>query len=163
MATLLTDEARAWADRDYPVHRVSVTAGDIRRFATATGETDPIHFDAVAARAAGHRDIVAPPMFYVFLRVQPYHLRPRTELESDGSPSEDIPPVKISGAMAGETRLQLFRPFVAGDEITCRKRLLDMTEKSGRSGPLLLLTFEYRYEDDLGEPVAIEVFTRILR
>ena len=161
--TLLTDEARAWANRAYPVHTVSVTTGDIRRFATATGETDPIHFDTEAARAAGHRDIVAPPMFYVLLRVQPYHLRPRDELEPDGSPSEDIPPVKISGAMAGETRLQLFRPFMAGDEITCRKRLLDMTEKVGRSGQLLLLTFEYRYEDDHGEPVAIEIFTRILR
>jgi len=88
VSTLLTDEARAWADRAYPVHTVSVTAVDIRRFATATGETDPIHFDTEAARAAGHPDIVAPPMFYVLLRVQPYHLRPRDELEPDGSPSD---------------------------------------------------------------------------
>jgi hydroxyacyl-ACP dehydratase HTD2-like protein with hotdog domain len=162
MGTLLTDATRQWADRTYPVHRVTVTAGDIRRFAYATGETDPIHFDRDAAVAAGFRDVVAPPMFYVFLRVLPHHLRPRTELEPDGSPSEDIPPVAIAGAMAGETELDVTGSFVAGDEVDCHKRLVDLTEKEGRSGPLLFLTFEHRYDVD-GETVVRERFTRILR
>ncbi|MPZ59820.1 MAG: hypothetical protein GEU93_00715 [Propionibacteriales bacterium] len=162
MNTLLTDATREWANRSYPVHYVAVTAGDIRRFAYATGETDPIHFDREAARAAGFPDVVAPPMFYVFLRVQPYHLRPRAELEPDGSPAEDIPPVAIKGAMAGETVLEIDGCFVAGDEVACHKSLLDATEKTGRSGPLLFLTFEYRY--DVGDrTVVLEKFTRILR
>jgi 3-methylfumaryl-CoA hydratase len=160
--TLLTDATRAWADRTYPVRRVTVTAGDIRRFAYATGETDPVHLDREAAIAAGFRDLVAPPMFYVFLRVAPHHLRPRAELEADGSPSEDIPPVAIKGAMAGETELELAGSFYAGDEVDCHKRLADLTEKVGRSGPLLFLTFEYRY-DVAGETVVRERFTRILR
>jgi hydroxyacyl-ACP dehydratase HTD2-like protein with hotdog domain len=160
--TLLTDATRAWADRTYPVRHVTVTAGDIRRFAYATGETDPIHFDREAARAAGFRDVVAPPMFYVFLRVSPNHLRPRSELEPDGSPSEDIPPVAITGAMAGETELEIDGCFCAGDEVGCHKRLADLTEKVGRSGPLLFLTFEHRY-DVAGATVVRERFTRILR
>ncbi|MGH9244512.1 MAG: FAS1-like dehydratase domain-containing protein [Acidimicrobiales bacterium] len=163
MAGLLTPEARAWAERDYPVHHVTITARDIRKFAHVTGETDPIHFDVEAARRAGYSDVVAPPMLYVLLRVEPYHLRPRAALERDGSPSEDIPPVAITGAMAGETRLELQRPFVAGDEIACHKRLLDLIEKDGRSGPLLLLRFEYRYADRAGDTVVLEEFTRILR
>ncbi|HYJ70052.1 MAG TPA: MaoC family dehydratase N-terminal domain-containing protein [Nocardioidaceae bacterium] len=162
MGTLLTDATRQWADRTYPVHRVTVTVGDIRRFAYATGETDPIHFDRAAAQAAGFRDVVAPPMFYVFLRVLPNHLRPRSELEPDGSPSEDIPPVAIKGAMAGETELDVRSSFVAGDEVDCHKRLVDLTEKEGHSGPLLFLTFEHRY-DVAGETVVRERFTRILR
>ena len=162
MGSLLTDATREWAGRGYPVHRVTVTANDIRRFAYATGETDPVHFDRDAARAAGHPDVVAPPMFYVFLRVQPNHLRPRAELERDGSPSEDIPPVAITGAMAGETALEVHGSFHAGDEVDCHKRLLDATEKSGRSGPLLFLTFEHRY-DVRGRTVVLEKFTRILR
>jgi hydroxyacyl-ACP dehydratase HTD2-like protein with hotdog domain len=162
MDSLLTDATRRWADRTYPVHRVTVTAGDIRRFACATGETDPIHFDRDAARAAGFADVVAPPMFYVYLRVLPYHLRPRAELEPDGSPREDIPPVAIKGAMAGETELDVRGWFVAGDEVDCHKRLLDIAEKVGRSGPLLFLTFDYRYDVE-GRTVVRERFTRILR
>jgi acyl dehydratase len=37
----------------------------VREFARATGETDPLHLDPAAARAAGHADVVAPPMFAV--------------------------------------------------------------------------------------------------
>jgi hydroxyacyl-ACP dehydratase HTD2-like protein with hotdog domain len=162
MGTLLTDATRQWADRTYPVHRVTVAVGDIRRFAYATGETDPTHFDRDAALAAGFRDVVAPPMFYVFFRVLPNHLRPRAELEPDGSPSEDIPPVAITGAMAGESELDVNGVFVAGDEVDCHKRLVDLAEKEGRSGPLLLLTFEHRY-DAGAETVVRERFTRILR
>jgi acyl dehydratase len=37
----------------------------IREYAHAVGETNPLHLDPEAARAAGHRDVVAPPMFCV--------------------------------------------------------------------------------------------------
>lgn len=161
--TLLTPEAQAWAEREYPTHEVQISARDIARFAHATGESDPRYFDRAAAQAQGYADVVAPPMFYVLLRVEPSHLRPRSELAPDGSPAEDIPPIKIKGAMAGETTLTITRPFVAGETISCHKRLRGLTEKSGRSGPLLLLDFEYRYDDERGETVVLEEFTRILR
>ena len=35
----------------------------IREFARATGETNRVHFEVDFARAAGYRDVVAPPMF----------------------------------------------------------------------------------------------------
>jgi acyl dehydratase len=37
----------------------------IREYARAVGETDALYLDLTAARAAGHRDLVAPPMFAV--------------------------------------------------------------------------------------------------
>lgn len=37
----------------------------IREYAEAVGETNPLHHDLQAARAAGHADLVAPPMFVV--------------------------------------------------------------------------------------------------
>ena len=45
MTPLITAEARAWADRKYPDFDFQVTPTDIARFARATGETNPIHFD----------------------------------------------------------------------------------------------------------------------
>ena len=37
----------------------------IREYANAVGETAPVHHDRDAAREAGYRDVVAPPMFVV--------------------------------------------------------------------------------------------------
>lgn len=37
----------------------------IRTFADATGNDSPLHRDPVAARAAGHPDVIAPPTFPV--------------------------------------------------------------------------------------------------
>jgi acyl dehydratase len=37
----------------------------VKEYARAVGETDPLHLDHEAARAAGHADVVAPPMFAV--------------------------------------------------------------------------------------------------
>jgi acyl dehydratase len=37
----------------------------VKEYARAVGETDPRHLDHEAARAAGHPDVVAPPMFAV--------------------------------------------------------------------------------------------------
>ncbi|HEY8466646.1 MAG TPA: MaoC family dehydratase N-terminal domain-containing protein [Solirubrobacterales bacterium] len=42
-----------------------VEAARITQYADAVGEQSPIHRDAEAARAAGYRDVVAPPMFAV--------------------------------------------------------------------------------------------------
>jgi acyl dehydratase len=37
----------------------------VKEYARAVGETDPLYLDHEAARAAGHADVVAPPMFAV--------------------------------------------------------------------------------------------------
>lgn len=160
--SLITPEVRAWAERGYPSAEVAITARDIAKFAHATGETDPIHFDAEAAVAAGFRDVVAPAMFYLVLRSEPYHLRPRAELAPDGSAADDVPPLAVTRAMAGETELTFDGRFVAGDVVACSKRLVDMSEKQGRSGALVLLHFEYRYDVE-DRTVVLERFTRIFR
>jgi acyl dehydratase len=46
-------------------HTYVVGREKIREYAHAVGETDPLHLDLDAARAAGHSDLVAPPMFAV--------------------------------------------------------------------------------------------------
>ena len=49
----------------YPPTLYAVGREKVREFALATGETNPLHLDLEAARAAGYRDLVAPPMFAV--------------------------------------------------------------------------------------------------
>ena len=49
----------------YPPSTYAVGREKIREYASAVGETNPLHFDVDVARAAGYADVVAPPMFAV--------------------------------------------------------------------------------------------------
>jgi hydroxyacyl-ACP dehydratase HTD2-like protein with hotdog domain len=163
MTSLITEEARAWADREYPDFSFQVTPIDIARFARATGETNPMHFDRDEAIAAGYDDVVAPTMFPYVIRMHASALVSDDELELDGSPTADVPPLATRRAMAGETSIQFENRIVAGDMITVEKRLADMYEKEGRSGPLVFVEMEFTFSNQRGETVAKENFTRIYR
>ncbi|SRR6266487_6667338 len=49
----------------WPAADFEVEAERITQYADAIGAASPLHHDADAARAAGFRDLVAPPMFCV--------------------------------------------------------------------------------------------------
>jgi len=51
--------------KQWPGVSFGVEADRIRAYAGAIGEENPVHHDADAARDAGFRDLVAPPMFCV--------------------------------------------------------------------------------------------------
>jgi acyl dehydratase len=46
---------------------VEFTEDDLLRFASVIGESDPLHVDPIAARAAGYAGLLAPPTFAVVL------------------------------------------------------------------------------------------------
>jgi acyl dehydratase len=161
--SVITEEARLWADREYPGFEMQVTATDIARFAHATGETNPIHFDREAAVDAGYTDVVAPTLFTYVIRMHASTLVPPDQLEPDGSPTVDVPPLPTRRAMAGETTVELGERVVAGDVITVEKKLARMYEKEGRSGPLVFVEMEFTFTNHRGEMVARENFTRIYR
>lgn len=152
-----------WASSSVLSFDVRIDRKDIVRFAVATGNRRPLHHDPEAARAAGFADVVAPPTFYVALRTSVFNLVPMDELHPEGTPLRDAPPVSFTQAMAGETVAELTRPFVAGDLVHCTRRVESYQQKSGRSGALTFVRFEYRYADTAGEPFAVEHFTRIFR
>ena len=51
---------KSWPSTTYQVGREK-----IKEYATVLGIENPVHFDLAAAREAGFRDVVAPPMFAV--------------------------------------------------------------------------------------------------
>jgi acyl dehydratase len=56
--------------KTYPPVLYAVGREKIREYAAAVGETNPLHHDLEAARAAGFRDLVAPPMFAAVYKAQ---------------------------------------------------------------------------------------------
>jgi len=122
-----------------PPFTVEVEKGAIRRFAEALGDRNPIRHDEDAARAAGHRGLVAPPTFPASFR-----------------PPGDAPwmaRLDRSRIRAGEQGFRLHRPILAGDRLTCRLTLTAVERKEGRSGPLTLLVQELDGRDADGAPV----------
>lgn len=142
---------------------MTVTAQDIARFAIAIGASDPLHFDPAAARARGYADVVAPASFYLSLRTGAFSLVPQEQLHEEGTLRAGIPPIRYQTAMAGETRVELNRPFVAGERVRVTCTRVKATRKQGRSGALTFVEFRYDYATEAGEPIAVEHFTRVFR
>jgi acyl dehydratase len=134
---------------------------DILRFCYAIGETGAIHFDPVAARRAGHPDLVAPKSFYASLGFRGGSVVQRGRLGADG--------LSLDGALAGmrivagETRVRFFENIHAGDRITVRQQLVEVYPKEGAGGRMIFLVYERRYERPAGELLVLESYTRVAR
>ena len=51
--------------KEWPATTYQVGREKIKEYASVMGIENPVHFDVEAARDAGYRDVVAPPMFAV--------------------------------------------------------------------------------------------------
>lgn len=105
-------------DRSYIGHKrepltVAVEPFQLRLFAKAIGETNPIYLEAEAAKAAGYRNMLAPPTFANALSM------------SSPDPFGDWPAmgIELAKVLHGEQKFEYFAPICAGDTITCRMRL----------------------------------------
>lgn len=115
---------------------VLVERGRIRFFAQTLGETDPIHLDLDAARAAGHPDLVAPPSFLVVLEAAANEERKRL-----GRPAAiDLVKCDFRYLLHGDERYFYEAPIYAGEEVEISSTVLDFYDKKG--GAMEFVTFE---------------------
>jgi acyl dehydratase len=121
----------------------------IVEYALATGETNPLHLDLAAARAAGHADLVAPPMFAVV-----YQARSVTEAMFDPELGIDF-----ARLVHGEQAFQWHRLVVAGDELTTTLTVADVVDKRG----IYFYAFATESVDAGGEIVCAGTWTNIVR
>jgi acyl dehydratase len=138
-------------------HTFVVSRAEIRRFALAVGATDPVHHDVEAARAAGHRDLVAPAYFFQVFGLSLGRLLPPGQLRADGLAASD----GLSGnVVAAGSTVTLGPPICAGDEVRVEVSEQPPEIKQGSRGPLTLHTINRRYVVD-GSLVADEAYLRI--
>ncbi|MGO9490434.1 MAG: MaoC family dehydratase N-terminal domain-containing protein [Solirubrobacteraceae bacterium] len=121
----------------------------IREYARAVGESNPVHLDLDAARAAGYDDLVAPPMFAVVFSAP-----------AVGPPIFD-PEIELNFAMMvhGGQQFEWGAPVVAGDEVTTTASVKDITEDGGRG----YYVFESVSVNQRGEEVCRGTWTNIVR
>jgi acyl dehydratase len=135
--------------KTYPPTLYAVGREKVKEYASAVGETNPLHLDHEAAREVGHADVVAPPMFAVV-----YSSRAMLAPLFDPEVGLDFARMVHGG--------QEFRwgPLVlAGDEITTTASVKDISDRGGMG----FYVFETVSQNQRGETVAVGTWTNIVR
>jgi acyl dehydratase len=135
--------------KSYPPLTYAVGREKIREYAFAVGERDPLHLDVAAARAAGHADVVAPPMFAVVYSAPAL------------GPALFDPEVGMDFArmVHGAQEFAWGPLVVAGDEVTTRVSVRGIEERGDKG----FFVFESVSANQAGETVCVGTWTNIVR
>lgn len=143
---------------------VVIEARESQRYALAVGDENPVYFDEEAAKAAGHRTIVAPPTFVTHAVVPP---RPNDRLRTDGLwRTDDGVRLEVSRMMFGGEEWDFLEPVCVGDTITAETRLADLDQKEGSKGPFVRVVRETtftRLDDPTGPGHGTDAGTVVAR
>ena len=120
--SVVSDEMRAAVGVETPGAVSEVTTSGIRMFARAVGYTDLIFYDEDAAKAQGHRGLVAPPGYLGTPIYRP----------ASAGPSS---PARV---LNGGTSYEYVAPVIAGDVITSASKITEFREREGSRGRMLI-------------------------
>jgi acyl dehydratase len=135
--------------KTYPPSLYAVGREKVREYAHAVGESDPLYLDVEAARAAGHDDVVAPPMFAVV-----YAMPAVAQGMFDPEVGIDFARLVHAGQEFAWGPL-----VIAGDEISTVVSVEDVGERRG-SG---VYVFRSVSENQRGEVVCTGTWSNVVR
>ena len=135
---------KSWPAFDYEIGREK-----IREYCNVLGIENPVHFDRAAARAAGFRDVVAPPMFVVVYSagaMGPVLFDPEVEMN-------------FAAMVHGGQEFEWGEPVCSGDLITTTPSCTEIYEKDGKG----FYVFETRSVNQDDAEVVHATWTNIVR
>ncbi|MDX2169136.1 MAG: MaoC family dehydratase N-terminal domain-containing protein [Deltaproteobacteria bacterium] len=148
----LTDEMRAQIGHESPPWTAEVTTTSVRAFARGVGYTDRVYFDIAAAKAAGYRNLPAPPTYLgtpVFI--------PGESDNTFSAPRAARVGVNhgLKGLLDGGTETEYFADICAGDTLTVVSKIAGLDVRTSPSlGKMLIMTSESTYTNQDGTLVA---------
>jgi acyl dehydratase len=135
--------------KTFPAATYAVGREKVREYARAVGESNALHLDPEAARAAGYEDVVAPPMFavvYSFPAVLPALFDPEVGIE-------------FARLVHGAQEFEWPTLVIAGDEITTTVTVADVSERRGNG----FFVFASESVNQRGETVCSGRWSNIVR
>jgi acyl dehydratase len=135
--------------KQWPEASFEVDAARIEQYASAVGEQNPIYHDPEAAKAAGFRGQVAPPMFCVVYSAPA--LGPAIMDPDVG--------INLPAMVHGGQEFEWGEPVCAGDRITTVATCKEIYEKDGRG----FYVFESVSTNQDGEETVRGTWTDIVR
>lgn len=127
--------AKDYIGRQLSSFTFDVERSQLRLFAKAIGETRRMYLDVDAARAAGYRDLPAPPTF-------PFTIGMNPEDQFDMLKAIDV---DLARLLHGEQSFEYVTPICAGDRVRVRREIVDAYDKKG--GALSFFVIGLTYED----------------
>ncbi len=135
--------------KEFPTTTYEVGKEKIGEYARVLGIENPVHFDREAAKGAGYRDVVAPPMFCVVY----------------SSPAvgpamfDDEVGMNFAAMVHGSQVFEWEEPACSGDVISTSARVAEIFEKDGKG----FYIFETNAVNQNGEQVVKGTWTSIVR
>ena len=135
--------------KEWPPTSYEVGKEKIGEYARVIGLDNPVYTDREAAKSAGYRDVVAPPMFCVVYSAPAL------------GPAMFDPEVGMNFAamVHGGQEFEWGAPVVAGDEITTTATVKDISERNGMG----FYVFETVSKNQDGDTVCTAKWTNIVR
>lgn len=149
-----------------------VSTSEIRRFAQATFDENPVYYDAVAGAQSKFGGLVAPASFpFHMVRSRPFGvpdpmLDPDWDGRESGVSAEQEAYIEWPEGFTtfhGGDELEVYQLARPGERITCTSRIANIYERAGRSGPLGLVLREDIYTNEKGELLCINRNTMVAR
>jgi acyl dehydratase len=151
-----------------------VERSEIRRFAQAIMDDDPIFWNDAYAKNTRYGTVVGAPLFPLFA----YRSTPGSpDLLADAATDPDfdgfagltttgLPPIhlpQLPRLLNGGNEVELYQLPKLGDHLTARSKYVDIYEKTGRSGTMVFIVIETRYTNQDGALLMISRVTLIRR
>lgn len=158
--SLITEEMRSQIGVESAPRSFVVEAGNIRHFAVAIDDPNPIYSDEAYARKTPYGGIIAPPTFF---RASGYALPGPGARRAAPQPQQ----AQGGGAPAGGTGLdggsewEFYEPVRPGDVITVVSKLVDLQQREGRAGAMIIRRSETAYTNQHGQLVAKQFSTGV--
>ena len=145
MAKYITDEVKKLIGTETEPVTLDVERGDIRLFAQAIGDPNPLFNDEQEARKTRFGGMIGSPTFPRLLMGRQL---PKLEFPN--------PPKRLLDA---GSEWEFFHPIRPGDRISVTARLADLRETEGRLGTMLVQVMEMRYVNQFDELCTIQRMT----
>lgn len=166
---VIPKEARAKVGKESPQRVLGeITKRDIRRFAQAVGDLNPLYFDDDYAKNSRFGGIIAPLLFYFSFVYDP---GPEAVAGDDGTLREpsgveryggiEYPQLPLKNILAGGRELEFLQMLRPGDILSVTGKILDLYEKEGKRGKLVFVVSENTYFNQNNEVVLKEKITNI--
>jgi acyl dehydratase len=148
----IPDEMKAMIGKETEPEVTEVEKGTMIKLAMAIDDPNPLWQDEKYARGTRYGGIVAHPAFLNVFR----GLVIRKLMEGI-----KLPPRFRGVGIDGGSETEYYHPIRPGDRITSVAKVIDIKEKPGRLGTMLILTLETTYTNQLGQVAAKATDTAI--
>ncbi|MFF7156760.1 MaoC family dehydratase N-terminal domain-containing protein [Streptomyces sp. NPDC008139] len=139
---------QSFVGRSYPpTAAYEVGREKIREFAEAVGDTNPAYVDADAAKALGHRDVIAPPTFAFSIT-----FKAAGQVVQDPELGLDY-----SRVVHGDQKFAYTRPVMAGDRLSVTSTIEAIKSLAGND----IIDIRGEVHDESGEHV-VTAWTKLV-